>query len=145
MMMRWPDAGIGRSTDPREVANIDIAPTVLSATGYHGPLNAPIDGRSLLDASWKRNLMLNEYWHSKGDRTPTWAAIRNRDFIYTEYYDAQGKIMFREYYDLQTDRWQLDNLLQDGDPSNDPNVGMLHHKLALARKCRGTTGASACP
>ena len=49
--------------------------------------------------------------------------------------------MFREYYDLVHDRWQLVNLLHDGDPGNDPDVGPLHDQLTADRSCVG----GACP
>ncbi|MDP9224335.1 MAG: sulfatase [Actinomycetota bacterium] len=142
MMMRWPRLGAG--IDRRLVANIDIAPTILDATHYQGPLNAPMDGRSLLDRSWNRGRMLNEFW-STGKPTPTWASIRTRHFQYTEYYDSQGGIVFREYYDLATDRWQLHNVLRDSDPTNNPDVRALHDQLAADRTCIGTGGPNACP
>ncbi len=63
------------------------------------------------------------------------------DYQYTEYYDEAGEIVFREYYDLVHDRWQLVNLLHDGRPGNDPDVGPLHDRLTADRSCVGT----ACP
>ncbi|MDP9227423.1 MAG: sulfatase [Actinomycetota bacterium] len=145
MMMRWPNHGVDGTSDFRLVANIDIAPTVLDATGYAGTLNAPLDGRSLLDPSWWRGRMLNEFW-SVEQRTPTWASTRTRKYQYTEYYDADGNIIFREYYDLVHDPWQLDNLLGDSDPTNDPtNLEALHDQLSADRSCEGTTGPAACP
>jgi arylsulfatase A-like enzyme len=144
MMMRWPAAGIEGTVDRRLVANIDIAPTVLQATGFQGRSTVPMDGRSLLDSSWDRKRILNEFWSAKKSRRPTWASIRNGDFQYTEYY-ANGVVTYREYYNLRADKWQLDNILGDSDPSNDRNVGSVHHQLAVARVCIGTSGRAACP
>jgi arylsulfatase A-like enzyme len=144
MMMRWPAAGIEGTIDRRLVANIDIAPTVLQATGFQGRSTVPMDGRSLLDSSWDRKRILNEFWSAKKSRRPTWASIRNGDFQYTEYY-ANGVVTYREYYNLRADKWQLDNILGDSDPSNDRNVGSVHHQLAVARVCIGTSGRAACP
>jgi arylsulfatase A-like enzyme len=144
MMMRWPSHGLEGTTDSRLVANIDIAPTVLAATGYTGPLTAPMDGRSLLDSSWSRQRILHEYWFNQTTSRP-WASTRTKSYEYTEYYDSGGNIIFREYYDLVNDRWQLTNLLRDGDVSNDPDIAALHAQLLADRSCRGTSGATACP
>jgi arylsulfatase A-like enzyme len=145
MMMRWPGHVMEGTTDHRLVANIDIAPTVLAATKYGGTLNAPLDGRSLLDSSWRRVRMLHEYWSNRFRSRP-WASTRTKRYLYTEYYDADGNITFREYYDLVGDRWQLHNLLGDSDRGNDPtNVAALHARLTADRSCVGTSGPKACP
>lgn len=68
---------------------------------------------------------------------PTYAQIHDLEFVYTEYYDeATGAVTFREYYDLRTDPAQHTNLLNDGDPANDPSpktLSRLGNELAAAR------------
>jgi Ca2+-binding RTX toxin-like protein len=49
---------------------------------------------------------------------------------------------FREYYDLVSDPWQLQNLLADGDPANDPNVVALSNQVAGQRTCVGSAACS---
>jgi hypothetical protein len=72
----------------------------------------------------------------------TWASIVTPTLQYIEWYDdATGAILFREYYDLAADPWQLVNLLGDASRSNDPDVSALSAQLALYRTCSGT----ACP
>ena len=144
MFMRWPGRVDEGLKDRRLVGNVDIAPTVLDAAGLQPALDHPMDGRSLLDPSWTRARMLTEYRNSGNIWTPpTWASIRTPDLQYVEYYDA-GKRIFREYYDLATDPWQLTNLLFDGDPANNPDPSRLQElskQLSADRSCVGP----ACP
>ena len=138
MYARWDGHLQAGSTDRRLAANIDVAPTVLAAAGIQPA--APMDGRSLLDR-WRRNRMLLEYWRLKHPSdVPTWAATFTRGYEYVEY-DAGGRIVFREYYDLRRDPWELTNLFRDGVRSNDPDAAPLHRQLAADRGC----SASTCP
>ena len=73
---------------------------------------------------------------------PAWASIRTDDYQYTEYYEVDGVdvlVTFREYYDLAKDPYQLDNVLADGDPGNDPDpitLTRLTAQLLDDRDCR---------
>jgi hypothetical protein len=124
-------------------------PTALHAAGFARRLRHPLDGRSLLE-QWTRDRALSEYWLDRA-RTdiPAWASITTPSEQYIEYYGAdQRTVVFREYYDLAADPWQLENLLGDGDELNDPSPGHLselHARLALDRACAGTEGPAACP
>jgi arylsulfatase A-like enzyme len=125
---------------------VDIAPTVLEAAGIPpDPAKPPLDGRSLLSPNTRKRILL-EYWREGPRRWPTWASVRTRSYQYTEYYadDAVTRV-FREYYRLRRDPWQLRNLLHDGDPRNNPNVRALAAQLARDRRCRGTETARPCP
>ena len=98
-----------------------------------------MDGRSLLDRSWRRPRVLTEYWRLKHPSdVPTWASIRTRTYQYVEYDDDAAAVTFREYYDLRADPWELVNLLHDGNGGDDPDVGPLHRTLEDARTCAGT-------
>jgi arylsulfatase A-like enzyme len=138
MLISYPP-GLGQGTvDTRIVANIDLLPTVLQAAGISSDPRYPIDGRSLLDSSWSRDHILNEYQQEHGP-TPTWAALRNDSYHYIEYYDETGAITFREYYDLVNDPFELVNLLGDGDPTNDPpNAAALSAQLVQDKQCSGS-------
>lgn len=144
---RWPGHFQARAVDTRVVANIDIAPTVYDAAGIR-PDN-PVDGRSLLDRSWTRDRMLLEYSRREERAVPTWASLRTAEYQYVEYYDEDlEEVIFREYYDLVTDPYQLTNLLADPDPDNDPEPGRvaaLSLQLQHDRRCEGSAGPSACP
>jgi arylsulfatase A-like enzyme len=146
--MRWLGHLPAGTRDTRLAANVDIAPTVLEAAGIpQDPAKPPLDGRSLL-APDARNRLLLERWRERvAPWIPNWASLRTRDYQYIEYYADDGvTTIFREYYDLRRDPWQLTNLLHDGNPNNDPNVAPLRRQLAADRQCSGTgPGASACP
>ena len=141
LYMRWLGHVRSGSVDDRFVANIDIAPTILAAAGIPQDAATPMDGRSLLDATWRRDRILTEYWRPKPTDPPTWASLRTRTYHYIQYYRPDGTVAFREYYDLTADPWELTNLLHDGHSGNDPALGPLERQLAADRACAG----SSCP
>jgi arylsulfatase A-like enzyme len=137
LSVRWPGRFPQGAVDIRIAANIDIGPTIFQAVGIEPEL--PVDGRSLL-ADWFRNRIHTEYWRSRLSAPPTWASTRGAQYQYIEYYDAEGNVRFREYYDLIRDPWQLTNLLGDADPGNDPSAEQLAElsaQLAADRSCSG--------
>jgi arylsulfatase A-like enzyme len=146
--VRWPDHLPAGTSDPRLTGTLDIVPTILEAAGIApDPAGPPLDGRSLLQPD-VRDHMLFEYWHGRNSGwIPSWASLRGRGYQYIEYYDTDNStITFREYYDMAADRWQLDNLLADASPGNDPHVAALSAQLAADRTCVGTgPGPGACP
>ncbi len=143
---RWPGHISENERDTRLVANIDIAPTVLQAAGLNPDDEYPMDGRSLL-SDYSRDRMLNEYFERVVKRSPHWASLRNGNYSYTEYYadGTRAQVIFREYYDLRADPYQLNNLLGDDSTANDPNVSLLSAQLLADRACKGTSGPFACP
>jgi arylsulfatase A-like enzyme len=133
LYLRWPGHVAAGATDSRFAANIDLAPTVLDATGLAGDI--PMDGGSLLDPQQQRTRLLTEFYR---DQEP-WASLRTSGAHYIEYYlppDFQ-RVSHREYYDLTSDPYELTNLLGDGDTGNDPNVAPLAAQLAEDRVCSG--------
>ena len=146
LLLHWPGRIDPGTSDTRLAANIDIAPTVMQAAGAAGE---SMDGRSLLEPA-ERGRILLEYWKdAASERVPSWAAITTPTVQYVEYYaENETDVIFREYYDLTSDPWQMTNLIGDADPSNDPPgraLSDLTHQLAHDRHCRGTAGAFACP
>jgi arylsulfatase A-like enzyme len=144
-LVRWPGRVEAGAVDHRLVGGVDILPTVLEATGTTPPLMGyPTDGRSLF-APGERDKILLEF-HAGHRGYPSWASIRTHTTHYTEYYGRDDRsVTFREYFDLVADPYQLDNLVADDDPSNDPDVDTLSAELKLHRACQGATGTSACP
>lgn len=135
--MRWPGHVAPGATDARLVANVDVVPTVLGAAGLSSDPAFPLDGRSLL-APQARDRLLLEYWRSPDGGPPGWASVRTTTYQYIEWYsDESGALAFQEYYDLIADPWQLQNLLADADPANDPDVAALSALLATDRVCAG--------
>jgi hypothetical protein len=101
-----------------------------------------MDGTSLL-RSTRRDRLLLEFWAT--DYTPSWASLRTPAYQYVEYYDGTGAVQFREYYDLVRDPWQLENVLGDATPTNDPDVQALSDQLSQDRACTGNRGSRRCP
>ncbi len=143
--LSWPAGGLGAgTTDNRIAANIDIAPTILDAAGIVP--NTPQDGHSLL-TGYRRDHLLVEWWRQgAGTGTPnTWASYVATDRQYTEYYDLNtdangtvsgtGQVLFREYYDLASDPYQLQNLLYQATPQQEQALGIpaLAAQLAADR------------
>ena len=97
------------------IAQLDICPTILQLAGASIP--ASVDGKSFADligrpnssneSTWQRSIMI-ENWADKfliGTRFPiAYTAERYYDEIYVAWANGQ-----REYYDLATDPYQLNN------------------------------------
>ena len=156
LMVRWPGRVERGLVDDRFVGNIDIAPTIADAVELDAAHAGLMDGRSLLDQTYERSRFLIEYQRDNSGSTglgsyysPTWATLRTHDYQYIENYTDDGsEITFREYYDLGTDPFQLNNLLGDADTTNDPDpifVQELSSLLRAERRCEGTTGPRPCP
>ncbi len=146
MYMRWPGRVAARAVDERFVANIDLVPTALEAGRVQVPLSL-LDGRSLFSTFRRDRALVEMPGASERFGVPAWASLRTEEAQYTEYYDEEGEVFFREYYDLVEDPWQLTNLLADGDPHNDPEdeVLALAEQLARDRVCYRTSGPTRCP
>jgi arylsulfatase A-like enzyme len=142
-LLRWPGHVAAGSRDRRITGTVDIAPTLLDAARVApDPAKPPLDGHSILSGERRRRIVL-EYWREYW--IPTWASLRTRRYQYVQYYSKEGRRFFREYYNLVRDPWQLRSLLHDGKPGNNPDVAALSARLQHDRRCRGTTGLSACP
>lgn len=140
LYLRWPEGPFQKGVvDDRIVANIDILPTVLEATGLQQTDDHLIDGRAL-QSSQPRHRLLLEYFASA--RKPSWASLLTDREQYTEYYGVdEQSIAFREYYDVVTDPWRLTNTLGDDDVLNDPEpltILELSEQLEADRACAGT-------
>jgi arylsulfatase A-like enzyme len=137
--IRWPGHVAPGSVDNRWAANIDVAPTIFHVTGVT-PLHK-MDGTSLLKPS-DRDHLFAEYFkrrQASGYPTPTYSTYVTHTLQYTEYYNSDGTLHFREYYNLSSDPFELLNLFGDGKSGNNPDVTALHAQLARDMKCEGDT------
>jgi arylsulfatase A-like enzyme len=129
------------SVDTRFTSNVDVAPTILDAAGVDGPLRYPLDGYSLFDSRWQRKFLYEESFNVRPDKhwEPPWRSIRTGDYQFIEWLSQTfpERTVWREYYDLRTDPYELHNLLADNTTANDPHVQRLHEKLAKAAFCAG--------
>ena len=141
LLLRWPGHVTARSSRPRLVGNIDLAPTVYGATGVPGP--AGMDGQSLLGTRERTRIHL-EYRQHEGfvdgtaleNAVPSWQATRTATTKYVVWADG-----FREFYDLVTDPYEMVNLLADGNPRNDPDTLPLQAQLDADHR----SSAASCP
>jgi len=134
LLLRFPGRAAPGTVDTRWASVADVAPTVIQAAG-----TAPVgimDGTSLLAPSTRTEHYV-EYSRDPGFRYPPWASLRDQSSQYIEYYEDDGSIAFREYYDLQADPYEMDNLLADADPANDPDVTVRSARLAQLATCAG--------
>jgi N-acetylglucosamine-6-sulfatase len=132
LIMRGP--GIPRSfRDPRPVANIDVVPTIVDATGVT-PLRT-LDGRSLLDLVedrsvwWGRDLLIEN--GNGANNVPPYRVIRTNRFVYAEHLST-GEI---ELYDLERDPYQLRSV--DGHDRYEAVQRDLAARLRLLKSCAG--------
>ena len=138
MVMSWPGHIKAGVVDQRLVANIDVAPTIYDAADVVPEIT--VDGHSLLDETWERDRLLLEYERFNG--WPDWASTLTTDYQFTEYYKDSTSTapVFTELYRLDEDPWELDNVLRDLDPENDPRPDVLlqmREQLAADRRCAG--------
>jgi N-acetylglucosamine-6-sulfatase len=132
LIMRGPGVPAGLR-DPRPVANIDVAPTIVDAADAQA--QRVLDGRSLFELLadpgvwWGRDILLE---NGKGaNSVPPYRAIRTGRFVYVQHLST-GEY---ELYDLERDPYQLDNL--DGVPRYAAVQRDLARRLRLLRHCAG--------
>ena len=145
--LSWPAGGFTTGTDDRLTGHVDIAPTFLDAAGITP--DTPHDGHSLLDRANDRDHLLAEWWWNRQDKQAihTWASYIGKSEQYTEYYRGRldksgrpkgtGEVIFREYYDLRTDPYQLRNRLHGASAAEERRLGIPGLASGLAA-VRGT-------
>ena len=141
MVIRWPGKVPQNEVSESFVSHVDIAPTILDAAGIDTN-RFTMDGYNLFDEN--RDTFYMEYFldrEANGGRVGDWASLRNAEYQYTEWYDLDGTgdVIFREYYDMVNDPFQLNNLLGNDNPDDDPDVTRLSSQLRNARSCSGAS------
>lgn len=109
--LRWPGHFAGGTTDERLVTNVDIAPTILEATGVSVGGSPPMDGTSMLEGDSHDHVLL-EHWFA-----PHNASLRSRSYQYDNL---------------------LGDADASNDPSP-ALIRRLGERLAAERKCKGTS------
>ena len=109
LIVRWPGRIKPGTLMDKPVVNTDWLPTLLQMAGQ--PVPAGLDGVSILPLLTRRGSMPSRkfYWHfphytNQGSRPG--GAIRDRDWLLVEYYDA-GQV---ELYDLGNDAGERTNV-----------------------------------
>jgi arylsulfatase A-like enzyme len=126
--LRYPPLVPKPYVENRIVANIDIAPTIYQLAGL--PIPANVDGTSLVQlfqgGPWRDHILL-EGWPERG----YWAGIHTQRYAYFETQDDSS-----ELYDLQTDPFQLHNLI--GDSAYQTFIAGLKVQLAAEKQPRAS-------
>src|SRR4029450_9738863 len=124
LLMRGPGIPAGQHRS-QFVANIDLAPTIVQATGSQP--GRVMDGRSLIPFAKDRLLQ------SGRDillETPTYAAVRSPNWLYAEHVTGE-----KELYNLARDRDELNS--PQTNPAYDRMEANLAARLARVRQCKG--------
>jgi N-acetylglucosamine-6-sulfatase len=130
LIVRGPGIPAGlRLTQP--VANIDLAPTIVEATG--ATAGRDMDGRSLLPLFQDATIRLDRDLLIEGEPgANNFSAIRTARYLYAEHSSGE-----RELYDLAADPYQRKSL--HADPTYDAIEEDLAVRLAALRVCAGET------
>jgi len=143
LVVTGPGVPVDTSNDAMS-ENVDLAETFAQMSGTSMDTG---DGRSLLDlmhgdvpGDW-RNAILVEHHGPRPDsedpdrqdrasgNPPSYEAIRTARFLYVEYADGE-----REFYDLQNDPYELNNLASALAPAE---LDTLHADLVQLEQCHG--------
>jgi arylsulfatase A-like enzyme len=143
LWVRWPGHFSAGVNTTRTASYLDILPTILQAAGFALPANAPrLDGESLLGASTRTSSFAEYYKDAANGNTPTWKMVRTATVKYIQTYDANGAVIFREYYNLVNDPAENTNLLGDGTTANDPSAAQVTTVRNLLNTYATCTGAA---
>ena len=124
LLIRGPGIPTGQRRS-QFVANIDLAPTIVQATGAQP--GRVMDGRSLIPFAKDKLLQ------SGRDillETPTYAGVRSPNWLYAEHVTGE-----KELYNLARDRYELNSLQTN--PDSDRMEANLAMRLARLRQCKG--------
>ncbi len=141
LYLRWPGHIAAGTGTARLASNVDLLPTMLMAAQFTLPAGAPpLDGESLLTSTVRTTAYAEYYKDSANGNVPTWKMIRTATVKYIHTYDESGTLIFREYYNLTADPQEFTNLLNDGNPANDPpaaELSELSGRLNAMATCAG--------
>lgn len=131
LLMQAPGWFLPGQTVEKMVANIDIAPTLLTLAGVALPQH--FDGRSFAHlpaakagrthaatAPWRDSLTYEYYWEYNYPHTPTVFALRTERYKYIQYHGVWDT---EELYDLVQDPREQNNLIEHKD--------MIERKVAM--------------
>jgi arylsulfatase A-like enzyme len=126
--IRYPPLITESYVDDRLVSNIDIAPTIYELAGIKAPKT--VDGLSLVPLlsgsnEWRDSLLI-EGWPPRG----IFAAIHTGRYVYAE---TEGDRS--EFYDLEMDPYELENLIDD--PIHQERIADMAKELEVLREPEG--------
>lgn len=125
--IRYPPLVPTPYVENRIVANIDIAPTIYDLAGI--PIPKTVDGASIVqllkgDPTWRKYLLLEG-----GIQDGSYVGVRSERYFYGE------NDSYPEFYDLQTDPYELQN--QVNNPDYQSIIQDLKQNLNILEKQKG--------
>lgn len=129
-MLAWSPGYIEAGTTVTQmVMNVDVGPTVLDLAGV--PTPEQMQGRSFMPLlegrevqNWRDKVFYEYYWEWAFPQTPTIFAVRTDRY---KYIFNHGLWDINELYDLETDPYEMNNLIRD--PQMEPIAGKLKAEL----------------
>ena len=118
MILSAPGRFLEGTSLSAQVANLDIAPTILDLAGASIP--EQFDGQSfkglaegsMNPAHWRDAMLYEYFWEFNFPHTPTTFAIRTNDFKLIQYHGIWDT---DELYDMRTDPQEMNNLIENRD------------------------------
>jgi N-acetylglucosamine-6-sulfatase len=139
MVMQCPELFSGGRAVDEVVANLDVAPTILSAAGLKPP--GEMLGANLLPLArgervpWRQELLYEYYWERNFPQTPTVFALRALRYKFIRYH---GLWEVDELFDLQADPLEMTNLAYA--PEQAARVQQMSDRMfAILAETNGTT------
>ena len=134
LLLRWPGHAPEGGTNSNLVASIDVPTTLLAVAR----VDQQTDGRSLLAPGSHEALLAESRGSFAEDGAalmPAFQSMRTATYRYAEYYTERTfDLIFREYYDLTTDPWELEN---KADTLTPEQIAELSGQLAQYGVCAG--------
>jgi arylsulfatase A-like enzyme len=135
LWIRGPGITPGRQVNEL-LGNVDIAPTICQMAGVTPGIN--VDGRSFLPLVQGTTIpWRNKYLIQRSDGGKSFAGIRSKDkYLYTELDDPDWGEVKGEYYNLNTDPFELTNGFNG---LSGTTKATLHNRLNAYRVCAGNS------
>ena len=118
MIVSAPGRFLEGATLSAQVANLDIAPTILDLAGagipeqFEGDSFKGLAEGSMDPAQWRDAMLYEYFWEFNFPHTPTTFAIRTNDFKLIQYHGIWDT---DELYDMRADPQEMNNLIEDRD------------------------------
>lgn len=118
-LIRCPELIEAGQVKNEMIQNIDIAPTILEYAGIQMP--DQMQGMSLAplledkEIKWRNRIFYEYYWENNYPQTPTMHGVRTDRYKYIRYHGIWDT---NEFYDLQADPYEMNNLIASPEHQN---------------------------
>jgi N-acetylglucosamine-6-sulfatase len=118
-LVRCPELIKGGLTVNKMIQNIDVAPTILELAGIKKP--GHMQGASLVpllkgqEVEWRNKVFYEYFWEYDFPHTPTMFGVRTERYKLIRYHGIWDT---NEFYDLQEDPGEMNNLIASADHQN---------------------------